>query len=357
MDRVRVPLPDNNYEILIGDGAIYLSCLKDKPFETKKILVLTDENVAKLHINKIKEVIKSENYHEYIIEPGETQKNLSNFQKILEFMLKNQFDRESIVIALGGGVIGDLGGFVSSCYQRGIRIIQVPTTLLAQVDSSVGGKTAVNHPLGKNMIGTFHQPLEVICDVSLLHSLPDREYRSGLAEIIKYGIIADPDFFAWIEQNVTKIINREKAALQYAIKRSCENKRDIVSKDEKEKGKRALLNFGHTFGHAIENLSNYNTWLHGEAVAIGMCMATKASENLGWIDKHTTMRIKKLIKKVGLPEKMDFKCDVEKFIKIMLLDKKNVDGKINLILIKELGKALKVSNTPREIISQVINNH
>ena len=174
------------------------------PLYTKKILVLTDENVAKLHINKIKEVIKSENYHEYIIEPGEKQKNLSNFQKILEFMLKNQFDRESIVIALGGGVIGDLGGFVSSCYQRGIRIIQVPTTLLAQVDSSVGGKTAVNHPLGKNMIGTFHQPLEVICDVSLLHSLPDREYRSGLAEIIKYGIIADPDFFAWIEQNEKK---------------------------------------------------------------------------------------------------------------------------------------------------------
>ena len=357
MDRVKVTLPDKDYEILIGDGAINLACLKDKPFETKKILVLTDENVAKLHINKIKKVIRSKHYYEYIIKSGEEQKSLINFEKILEFMLTHQFDRESLIIALGGGVIGDLGGFVASCYQRGIGAFQIPTTLLAQVDSSVGGKTAVNHSLGKNMIGTFHQPLEVICDISLLETLPKREFLSGIAEIIKYGVIGDLNFFCWLEENIDLLLNRNHLALKYAIKRSCENKRDIVSEDEKEQGKRALLNFGHTFAHAIENLTSYNTWLHGEAVSIGMCMAAELSNNLGMINQQSNTRLKNLLAKSGLPTRSDSTFNVDEFITVMSLDKKNTNGQINLILLDALGKAVKKSNTPKNMISEVIKSY
>ncbi|OUU75202.1 MAG: 3-dehydroquinate synthase [Methylococcaceae bacterium TMED69] len=357
MDRVKVTLPDKDYEILIGDGAINLACLKDKPFETKKILVLTDENVAKLHINKIKKVIRSKHYYEYIIKSGEEQKSLINFEKILEFMLTHQFDRESLIIALGGGVIGDLGGFVASCYQRGIGVFQIPTTLLAQVDSSVGGKTAVNHSLGKNMIGTFHQPLEVICDISLLETLPKREFLSGIAEIIKYGVIGDLNFFCWLEENIDLLLNRNHLALKYAIKRSCENKRDIVSEDEKEQGKRALLNFGHTFAHAIENLTSYNTWLHGEAVSIGMCMAAELSNNLGMINQQSNTRLKNLLAKSGLPTRSDSTFNVDEFITVMSLDKKNTNGQINLILLDALGKAVKKSNTPKNMISEVIKSY
>tara|TARA_S200000501_G_scaffold376246_1_gene430606 strand:- start:830 stop:1903 length:1074 start_codon:yes stop_codon:yes gene_type:complete len=357
MDRVKVTLPDKDYEILIGDGAINLACLKDKPFETKKILVLTDENVAKLHINKIKKVIRSKHYYEYIIKSGEEQKSLINFEKILEFMLTHQFDRESLIIALGGGVIGDLGGFVASCYQRGIGVFQIPTTLLAQVDSSVGGKTAVNHSLGKNMIGTFHQPLEVICDISLLETLPKREFLSGIAEIIKYGVIGDLNFFCWLEENIDLLLNRNHLALKYAIKRSCENKRDIVSEDEKEQGKRALLNFGHTFAHAIENLTFYNTWLHGEAVSIGMCMAAELSNNLGMINQQSNTRLKNLLAKSGLPTRSDSTFNVDEFITVMSLDKKNTNGQINLILLDALGKAVKKSNTPKNMISEVIKSY
>ena len=357
MNRVRVVLPDKHYEILIGEKAINQSCLKNKSFEASKILVLTDENVAKLHKEKIKSIIKSNSYYEYIIKFGEAQKTLLNFEKIIEFMLTHQFDRESVIVALGGGVIGDLGGFVASCYQRGIRVVQIPTTLLAQVDSSVGGKTAVNHSLGKNMIGTFHQPLEVICDISYLETLPKREYLSGIAEIIKYGVIRDFNFFCWLEENIELLLNRDYPALKYAIKKSCENKRDIVSEDEKEKGKRALLNFGHTFAHAIENLTSYNTWLHGEAVSIGMCMAAKLSNNLGMIDKRSNTRLKNLLAKSGLPTRIDSNFSVDEFITVMSLDKKNTNGQINLILLDALGKAVKKRNTPNHIISEVIKSH
>ena len=225
MDKVKVLLPNNEYEILIGDSAVSLSSFALNLAKSKKTLVLTDKNVAKFHKDKIRSLITPEGYFEYILEAGEEHKNLSNFERILEFMLTKNFDRESIVVALGGGVVGDIGGFVASCYQRGIGVVQIPTTLLAQVDSSVGGKTAVNHPLGKNMIGAFHQPLEVICDLSFLETLPDREFNSGLAEIIKYGIITDIKFFNWLESNIELLIRREKEALQYAIKCSCENKR------------------------------------------------------------------------------------------------------------------------------------
>lgn len=355
MDKVKVFLPNNKYEIIIGDDAIKLSFFLGHPKRSRKTLVLTDRNVAKFHEDKIRSLIISESYYEYIIDSGEEHKNLLNFERILEFMLTKNFDRESIVIALGGGVVGDLGGFVASCYQRGIDIIQIPTTLLAQVDSSVGGKTAVNHPLGKNMIGAFHQPIEVICDVSFLETLPTREFNSGLAEIIKYGIITDVKFFNWLEENIDLLVKKERKALQYAIKCSCENKRDIVIKDEKEKGERALLNFGHTFGHAIENITNYNTWLHGEAVSIGMCMAAKLSNKLGLIDKKTNNRIKNIVSKSGLPTKGNSSFDTVKFIEIMSLDKKNTNGKINLILLESLGSAKKISDVPIEMIANVIN--
>ena len=355
MEIVKVTLSNNEYEILIGDGVIEsLSSMKEI-FKSKKILVLTDKNIATLYNDKIQKFINPRNHFKYVLDPGEEQKNLYNFERILEFMLTKHFDRDSLIIAFGGGVIGDLGGFVASCYQRGINVIQIPTTLLAQVDSSVGGKTAVNHVLGKNMIGTFHQPLRVICDVSFLETLPQREYISGIAEIIKYGVIGDLKFFNWLEQNTSKLLRRDSQTLKYAVKRSCENKKDIVNEDEKEKGKRALLNFGHTFGHAVENLTGYNTWLHGEAVSIGMCMAAKLSKDLGLIDQESSERVINLLKKYGLPVKSDSLFDVKKFLDVMSLDKKNHDGKINLILLNDLGFAVKKSDIPTKMIVGVIN--
>ncbi|MEC8147676.1 MAG: 3-dehydroquinate synthase [Pseudomonadota bacterium] len=355
MEIVKVTLSNNEYEILIGDGVIEsLSSMKEI-FKSKKILVLTDKNIATLYNDKIQKFINPRNHFKYVLDPGEEQKNLYNFERILEFMLTKNFDRDSLIVAFGGGVIGDLGGFVASCYQRGINVIQIPTTLLAQVDSSVGGKTAVNHVLGKNMIGTFHQPLRVICDVSFLETLPQREYISGIAEIIKYGVIGDLKFFNWLEQNTSKLLRRDSQTLKYAVKRSCENKKDIVNEDEKEKGKRALLNFGHTFGHAVENLTGYNTWLHGEAVSIGMCMAAKLSKDLGLIDQESSERVINLLKKYGLPVKSDSLFDVKKFLDVMSLDKKNHDGKINLILLNDLGFAVKKSDIPTKMIVGVIN--
>jgi len=274
-----------------------------------------------------------------VLPDGESYKSMESAMAIFDRLLAGKYSRNATIVALGGGVIGDLAGFAAACYQRGIAFIQIPTTLLAQVDSSVGGKTAVNHPLGKNMIGAFHQPQCVIADTGTLATLPDRELAAGLAEVVKYGLIRDPEFFQWLETNTEKLTGRDSAALAYAIERSCINKAEVVAADEKETGERATLNLGHTFGHAIEAGSGYGVFLHGEAVAIGMCQAADLSRRLGWLGIADVERIVAILKRIGLPVRPPALLNPEKFLEYMAVDKKNIDGNIRLILLKRLGEA------------------
>ena len=254
--------------------------------------------------------------------------------------MERRFSRNATLVAIGGGVIGDLGGFAAACYQRGIPFVQVPTTLLAQVDSSVGGKTGVNHPLGKNMIGAFYQPLAVIADTGTLDTLPDREFSAGLAEVIKYGLIRDPGFFEWIEASIERLLRRDPEVLAEAVERSCRNKAEVVAADERESGIRATLNLGHTFGHAIETGCGYGVFLHGEAVAIGTCMAARLSERLGWLDRDQADRIENLLRAARLPTALgDSRLSAGRMLDLMAVDKKNVDGRLRLILLEGIGAA------------------
>jgi 3-dehydroquinate synthase len=258
---------------------------------------------------------------------------------MLDVLIANRFARDACVVALGGGVVGDMAGFAAACYQRGISFVQIPTTLLAQVDSSVGGKTGVNHPGGKNLIGTFHQPSAVFADTNTLNTLPDRELRAGLAEVIKYGLIVDRTLFDWLDMNASKLLAREPEALAHAISRSCEIKAEIVARDEREQGERALLNLGHTFGHAIESATNYTTWLHGEAVGAGMLLAADMSERLGWMSASDVVRVEKILGKFGLPVDVS-KLSAEMLADKMKIDKKVAAGRIRLVLLKAIGKSV-----------------
>ena len=281
--------------------------------------------------------------HTLVIPDGEANKNMEILQTILDKCLEIGLDRKATLVALGGGVIGDMVGFASAIYQRGVNFIQVPTTVMAMVDSSVGGKTGVNHPLGKNMIGAFHQPQCVFIDTDTLSTLPDRELQSGISEIIKYGLIRDAEFFEWQEKNMDDMLGRDSKALRYAITRSCQNKAAVVKADEKEAGVRATLNLGHTFGHAIENGSGYGTWLHGEAVAIGTAMAATMSGEMGWIDQALVERIYKLLERANLPVELptDSPMDRDTFLKLMSVDKKVANGQLRLILLKgDLGNCM-----------------
>jgi 3-dehydroquinate synthase len=258
---------------------------------------------------------------------------------MLDVLVANRFSRDACVVALGGGVVGDMAGFAAACYQRGISFVQVPTTLLAQVDSSVGGKTGVNHPGGKNLIGAFHQPAAVFADTNSLNTLPDRELRAGLAEVIKYGLIVDREFFDWLEANAAALLARDPAALAHAIKRSCEIKAEIVGRDEREQGERALLNLGHTFGHAIESATNYSTWLHGEAVAAGMLLATDMSARLGWVNAADVGRVERILAAFGLPVDVS-SLAADTLADKMKIDKKVAAGRIRLVLLKAIGKSV-----------------
>jgi len=275
---------------------------------------------------------------------GEKYKNLETLNTIFDTLLSKKHNRTTTLIALGGGVIGDMTGFAAACYQRGVNFIQLPTTLLAQVDSSVGGKTAVNHPMGKNMIGAFYQPQCVIADTGTLNTLDDRQLRAGLAEVIKYGLIADAPFFNWLEENINHLLDRDPEALAYAIERSCENKAKVVSLDEREGGVRAILNLGHTFGHAIETYQSYKDWLHGEAVSVGMVMAAKLSNALGWIPENDVSRTKELLLKCELPVSAPKDMSAEKFLELMSVDKKVLDGSLRLVLLKSIGHAVVTSD-------------
>jgi 3-dehydroquinate synthase len=339
MNTLDIALGDRSYPIYIGSGLLDQAGLYARHIKGKQILVVTNEMVAPLYLDKVLAQLKSYQTAQVILPDGERHKSLEVLKQIFDTLLQNKFGRNATLIALGGGVIGDMGGFAAACYQRGIPFIQIPTTLLAQVDSSVGGKTGVNHPLGKNMVGAFYQPQCVITDTDVLDTLDDRQIAAGLAEVIKYGLIRDAEFFGWLEDNMDTLLTRDKQTLAYAIERSCLNKAQVVAEDETETGVRATLNLGHTFGHAIETGVGYGEYLHGEAVAIGICQAADLSRRKGWLTEKDVEKIVALLKRAGLPIFPPNELSPEQFVQLMSVDKKNIDGQIRLILLKAIGQA------------------
>lgn len=348
-----VALEERSYPIVIGHGVLDAAILNTH-ITGKKIAIVTNEVVAPLYLDKVMTMLRDlgKTCFPVILPDGEEEKNVDNLMHIFDVLLKNKCDRKTTLIALGGGVIGDMTGFAAATYMRGVPFVQIPTTLLAQVDSSVGGKTAINHPLGKNMIGAFYQPQAVIADTATLATLPDRELSAGLAEVIKYGAIIDKDFFTWLETNMEKLVARDEQVLAYAIQRSCEIKADIVRQDEREGGLRAILNFGHTFGHAIEAGLGYGVWLHGEAVGCGMVMAADLSVRLGMLDAHDQKRIVALVKAAGLPVQAP-DLGLARWMDLMEVDKKNEGGEIKFILLKPMGSAY-ITSVPFEILQETL---
>jgi len=339
MKTLNVNLGDKrSYPIHIGsnllDGSDLLS-----PFLSKQVLIVSNTTVAPLYLDRVKSQLGERIVNTVILPDGETYKTMDSAMQVFDALLANHYSRNATLIALGGGVVGDLAGFAAACYQRGLPFIQIPTTLLAQVDSSVGGKTAVNHPRGKNMIGAFHQPRCVLIDTSVLKTLPDRELYAGIAEIIKYGLIRDLPFFEWLEANMERLLQRDEEALSHAIERSCINKAEVVGEDELETGVRATLNLGHTFGHAIETAMGYGVYLHGEAIAIGMCQAADLSRRLGWLGDADVARIVKMIERARLPITPPLTMNTGAFIEHMAVDKKNIDGNLRVVLLKRIGEA------------------
>ncbi|HEY3785455.1 MAG TPA: 3-dehydroquinate synthase [Steroidobacteraceae bacterium] len=338
MDTLRVELGERTYPILIGAGLLGEPERIREHVDARDVLIVSNSTVAPLYLKPIAAALPSHQLVEVILPDGEAHKTLATVTRILDVLVANRFGRDCLVVALGGGVVGDMAGFAAACYQRGVRYLHVPTTLLAQVDSSVGGKTGVNHPGGKNLIGAFHQPSAVLADTSTLATLPARELRAGVAEIIKYGLICDAPFFRWLEAHLDPLLALEDAALANAIRRSCEIKAQIVSADERESGSRALLNLGHTFGHAIEAATQYTQWLHGEAVGVGLLMAATMSRECGLIGSQDVERLRRLLERAGLPVSIAG-VQPEAVLGPMHLDKKVRDGRIRLVLLKEIGEA------------------
>ena len=336
-----VDLGDRAYPIHIGTGLLEAAGLYAPHVNGRLAAVVTNVTVAPLFAARVEAALQAAGARTLRIElpDGEEHKQWQTLDRIFAALLEAQADRRTILVALGGGVVGDMAGFAASTYQRGVQHLQVPTTLLAQVDSSVGGKTAINHALGKNMVGTFHQPAAVIVDTATLTTLPAREYAAGLAEVVKYGAIVDVDFLGWLEEHASRLLAREAGTLAHAIRRSCEIKADVVARDERESGVRALLNFGHTFGHAVESAAGYGTWLHGEAVAMGMALAARFSVRQGRIPAADAERLERLLERMGLPVRAPaFPLDT--WLEYMGRDKKNEGGRITLILLERLGHAI-----------------
>ncbi|GJI92908.1 MULTISPECIES: bifunctional shikimate kinase/3-dehydroquinate synthase AroKB [Duganella] len=347
---LNVELGERSYPISIGPALLNDGALLARHVNGGKVAIITNTTIAPLYLARVEAGLRGagKDVMSIVLPDGEEFKNWSSLMQIFDTLLANKADRKTTLIALGGGVIGDLTGYAAASYMRGIDFIQVPTTLLSQVDSSVGGKTGINHPLGKNMIGAFYQPRAVIADTSTLETLPARELSAGLAEVIKHGAIIDAAFFDWIEANMARLMARDKGALAYAIARSCEIKADVVRQDEREGGLRAILNFGHTFGHAIENGLGYGAWLHGEAVGCGMVMAADLSHRMGLVDAATVARMRALVAAAGLPVKAP-DLGAERWLELMEVDKKNEGGAIKFILLKPLG-APSITNAPRELL-------
>ena len=347
---LNVELGERSYPISIGPALLDDAALLARHVHGGKVAIVTNTTVAPLYLARVEAGLRAagKQVTSVVLPDGEEFKNWASLMQIFDQLLANKADRKTTLIALGGGVIGDLTGYAAASYMRGVDFIQMPTTLLSQVDSSVGGKTGINHPLGKNMIGAFYQPRAVIADTATLETLPARELSAGLAEVIKHGAIIDAAFFEWIEANIGKLMARDKGALAYAIARSCEIKADVVRQDEREGGLRAILNFGHTFGHAIENGLGYGQWLHGEAVGCGMVMAADLSQRMGLVDEATVARVRALVAAAGLPVKAP-DLGVARWLELMEVDKKNEGGAIKFILLKPLG-APSITNAPQELL-------
>ena len=356
MQTLTVELRERSYPIHIGQNLLSNAGLLLPYLKRKQAAVITNTTVAPLYLESISAPLRAQGIAiiHIILPDGEQYKNAATLNTIYDALLQNRCERNTTLMALGGGVIGDLAGYAAATFLRGIPFIQIPTTLLAQVDSSVGGKTGINHPLGKNMIGAFYQPKVVLADIATLETLPDRELSAGLAEIIKYGLIRDPDFFDWLEANMPRLVSRDPEALAFAIRRSCENKAEVVAADEHEAGERALLNLGHTFGHAIENGMGYGVWLHGEAVAAGILMAADMSRRLGWLNNVQVARIHGLINQAGLPSRPP-SLGAETYLKLMGLDKKVVDGRIRLILLQSIGRAIITADYSPAILRDTLD--
>ncbi|WP_180002737.1 MULTISPECIES: 3-dehydroquinate synthase [unclassified Acinetobacter] len=357
MKTLYVELGERRYPIFIGSN-LNPQELLEPYIHGKQVMVVSNDTVAPLYLDRYKAALENlgKTVATCILPDGEKYKNIEHLNLIFDALLEAGFNRDSTVLALGGGVIGDMAGFASACFQRGVYFIQVPTTLLSQVDSSVGGKTGINHPLGKNMIGAFQQPQVVLADMSQLATLPDRELSAGLAEVIKYALLGDEEFLVWLEANMVGLIARDEQLLAEAVYRSCAHKARIVANDEKEQGERALLNLGHTFGHAIESYLGYGEWLHGEAVATGMVMAADLSHRMGWISLEDLERTKKIISRAQLPIVCP-KIPLDDFLAYMAHDKKVLNGQLRLVLLQQLGKAVITRDFDVELMQQAILAH
>lgn len=356
MNTLKVELGSRSYPILIGDGLLGDAGLLRQHVPARDVLVVSNTTVAPLYLDALRAGLDPRRIVEVILPDGEAHKTLANVSRILDVLVANRFGRDCTVVALGGGVVGDMAGFAAACYQRGVSFVQVPTTLLSQVDSSVGGKTGVNHPGGKNLIGAFHQPLVVLADTRTLGSLPPRELRAGLAEVIKYGLICDAAFFGWLEEHMEALLAAEPAALAHVIQRSCQIKAEIVGRDEREQGDRALLNLGHTFGHAIESATGYTQWLHGEAIGAGLLMAAAMSQACGLMSSEEVARVRNLVAVTGLPTHIEA-VSPQSALEHMRIDKKVQSGRIRLILMRKIGAAFITADYSQAALDKTLQEY
>ena len=353
MNTETVNLKDRSYPIFIGKGASQEPEALIDRVKGSDVAIISDEVVAPLYLNQLLEGLPEKNIITYVLPKGEQEKKLKTVHKIIDHLLQNGFGRDATLISLGGGVVCDITGFVASVFMRGVSVIQIPTTLLAQVDASVGGKTGVNHSLGKNLIGSFYQPSAVVCDTAFLSTLDPKEMSDGLAEIIKYGLIYDRDFFVWLQTNISNILEQDRASLGHAVQRSCQIKAEIVAQDEREQSIRAILNFGHTFGHAIENQTGYDQWSHGQAIAAGMVLASKLSAKMSLISEEDVELIKDILLRAGLPVEPP-KISTHDFVDAMKADKKVKARVIQLVLLKEIGSAFLTADYSEEDLEETL---
>ncbi len=358
MKTLNLDLAEKSYPIYIGQGLLSQGELLTKHINGKQVMIVTNTTVAPLYLEQVKSLLGEGDHQisQVILSDGEQYKTLDTVNLIFDALLENRFDRSCTLIALGGGVVGDMTGFAAASYQRGVNFIQIPTTLLSQVDSSVGGKTGVNHALGKNMIGAFHQPKCVVIDVDTLDTLDDRQYSAGMAEVIKYALLGNLDFLHYLQKNINELMARDKSMMIELVYQSCEDKANIVAQDELEVGKRALLNLGHTFGHAIENTLGYGNYLHGEAISVGMLMAVKLSQFEGYLSVDEVDQVQDLLEKSNLPISISGKIIASDFMAAMSVDKKVIDGNIRLILLKKLGDAFICNDYQDKLLNRVIND-
>ncbi|MGH8746307.1 MAG: 3-dehydroquinate synthase [Burkholderiales bacterium] len=356
MQSLRVELGKRAYSVHIGTGILNDSSLYAAHLRAGRAAIVTNTVIAPLYLERLRRTLADASIDtvEIVIADGEQAKDWHTLDRVFDALLAARCDRQTPIIALGGGVVGDLAGFAAAVYQRGVPFVQVPTTLLAQVDSSVGGKTAINHPRGKNMIGAFYQPLVVVSDVATLATLPPRELRAGLAEVIKHGFALDGVFAEWIERNIERLMAADTDALVFAVRRSCELKAEVVANDERESGRRAALNFGHTFAHAIEAGLGYGKWLHGEAVAAGMVMAAELSARVGLIGEHDVQRVRKLIARAGLPITGPAELPPERYLELMAVDKKAAHGRIRFVLLDGVGRAILRADPGERLVREAI---